>query len=105
MQEMHKQMELLQQLVTECMEATSTRPQTESKSIKLTCLSENDDIEVYRTTFVHMMMAYTRMTSQRNADRSLNSLGRPSKRMQLFLQTVPEITDMSRWQSYRSINK
>ena len=59
--DMTKQLELLREMVT----AHATRPisapigaERERESVKLTHLSDNDDIEAYLTTFERMMEAY-----------------------------------------------
>ena len=54
--EMHKQMELLHRLVSET--AAPARRVLETDAVKLTRLSDSDDIEAYLTTFERMMGAY-----------------------------------------------
>ena len=53
---MHKQMELLHHLVSE--NAAPARRVRETDAVKLTWLSDSDDIEAYLTTFERMMGAY-----------------------------------------------
>ena len=55
MQEMHRQMEHLQRLVAE---KTTVRPRDDIEPVKLTRLTEGDDIEAYLTTFERIMMAH-----------------------------------------------
>ena len=56
MQEMQKQMELLQALVSG--HSAPARSPWETETVKLTRFSESDDIEAYLTTFGRMMGAY-----------------------------------------------
>ena len=49
---MHRQTERLQQLVTE---RSASRPRGEGEPVKLTRLSDSDDIEAYLTTFERIM--------------------------------------------------
>ena len=55
---LQQQMELLQRLVAERPAAAQARSPSESEPVKLTRLSESDDIEAYLTTFERMMRAY-----------------------------------------------
>ena len=57
-QEMHRQMERLQQLVTEHRVAAATQPRHDIEPVKLTRLTENDNIEAYLTTFERIMEAH-----------------------------------------------
>ena len=57
-QDMHRQMERLQQLVTEQSAAASSRPRNDLELAKLTRLTENDDIEAYLKTFKRIMEAH-----------------------------------------------
>ena len=59
MTDMRAQMELLQRLVSERPTAAApTRGSNEGEHLRLTRLTENDDIEAYLTTFERMMGAY-----------------------------------------------
>ena len=53
--DMHRQMECLQKLVVE---QTSSRPKNDLEPVKLTRLSENDDVEAYLKTFERIMEAH-----------------------------------------------
>ena len=55
MQEMHQQMEMLQQMVTG---QTAPTRRNDAEPVKLTRLVETDDIEAYLTTFERMMVAH-----------------------------------------------
>ena len=52
---MHKQMELLQHLLTD---KQATAPARETDIVKLTRLADSDDVEAYLTTFERLMRAY-----------------------------------------------
>ena len=56
-EEMRTQMEMLQKLISE-RPAVAPRAPSEGESMKLTKLTESDDIEAYLTTFERMMEAY-----------------------------------------------
>ena len=58
MQEMHTQMEKLQQFVVEQSTAVTARARNDIEPVKLTRLAENDDIEAYLTTFERIMVAH-----------------------------------------------
>ena len=58
MQEMHKQMERLQQFVVEQSTAVKERARNDIEPVRLTRLAENDDIEAYLTTFERIMVAH-----------------------------------------------
>ena len=58
MQEMRQQMELLQKLVQDRPKAALVRGPDETEHMRLTRLSDGDDIEAYLTTFERMMEAY-----------------------------------------------
>ena len=55
---MHRQIECLQQLVTEQSAAASSRPRNDLEPAKLTRLTENDDIKAYLKTFKRIMEAH-----------------------------------------------
>ena len=55
-QEMHKQMELLHRMVSE--NTAPARVARDSDSVKLTPLTDGDDIEAYLTTFERIMGTY-----------------------------------------------
>ena len=57
-QDMHRQMERLQQLVTEQSVAAAARPRHDPEPAKLTRLTDHDDIEAYLTTFERIMEAH-----------------------------------------------
>ena len=58
MRGMREQIEMLQQLVTERHTTTTRRSSSDHESMRLSRLSEQDDIEAYLLTFERMMQAY-----------------------------------------------
>ena len=57
--EMREQMQLLRRMVEDSLrEATPTRPASENERVKLSKLTETDDVEAYLTTFERMMTVY-----------------------------------------------
>ena len=57
--EMREQMQLLRRMVEDSRrEATPMRPASENDRVKLSKLTETDDVEAYLTTFERMMMVY-----------------------------------------------
>ena len=58
MRGMREQIEMLQQLVTDRTTATTCRSPNDGEGMRLTRLSDQDDIEAYLLTFERMMQAY-----------------------------------------------
>ena len=58
MRGMHEQIEMLQQLVTDRHTTTTRRSSSDCEGMRLSRLSEQDDIEAYLLTFERMMQAY-----------------------------------------------
>ena len=87
MQEMQKEMELLQALVSR--HSATARLPRETETVKITRLSESNDIEAYLTTFEHMMGAYETANGG-HLTLHLSSRGRLNKRTQPFPQMMPK---------------
>ena len=58
MKGMHEQIKMLQHLVTDRGAATTHHSHSVQEGLRLTRLTEQDDIEAYLLTFKHMMEAY-----------------------------------------------